>query len=85
MGGNISYKDSGVDIDKGNRFVDVIKPLVKTTFRKEVMGGLGGFGGLFHLDKAFRAKVPSASLLPYLGAALNGQGAADEPEEPEEP
>ncbi len=51
MGGNISYKDSGVDIDKGNRFVDVIKPLVKTTFRKEVMGGLGGFGGLFHLDK----------------------------------
>lgn len=50
MGGNISYKDSGVDIDKGNRFVDVIKPLVKTTFRKEVMGGLGGFGGLFHLD-----------------------------------
>ena len=35
MGGQISYKDSGVDIDKGNRFVDVIKPLVKTTFRKE--------------------------------------------------
>ena len=51
MGGQISYKDSGVDIDKGNRFVDVIKPLVKTTFRKEVMGGIGGFGGLFHLDK----------------------------------
>lgn len=51
MGGQISYKDSGVDIDKGNRFVDMIKPLIKTTFRKEVMGGLGGFGGLFHLDK----------------------------------
>ncbi|HNU85219.1 MAG: phosphoribosylformylglycinamidine cyclo-ligase [Pseudomonadota bacterium] len=51
MGGDISYKDSGVDIDKGNRFVDVIKPLVKTTFRKEVMGGIGAFGGLFHLDK----------------------------------
>jgi phosphoribosylformylglycinamidine cyclo-ligase len=46
----ISYKDAGVDIDKANLFVERIKPLIKSTSRKEVMGGLGGFGGLFHLD-----------------------------------
>ncbi|MCX5853706.1 MAG: phosphoribosylformylglycinamidine cyclo-ligase [Deltaproteobacteria bacterium] len=47
---NLSYKDAGVDIDKANLFVEKIKPLIKLTTRKEVMGGLGGFGGLFHLD-----------------------------------
>jgi phosphoribosylformylglycinamidine cyclo-ligase len=46
----ISYKDSGVDIDKANLFVDSIKPLIKSTYRKEVMSAIGGFGGLFHLD-----------------------------------
>ena len=45
-----SYKDAGVDIDNANRFVERIKPLVKSTYRKEVMSTLGGFGGLFHLD-----------------------------------
>ena len=47
---NISYRDSGVDIDKANAFVEHIKPLIKSTYRKEVMSGIGGFGGLFHLD-----------------------------------
>ncbi len=71
MEGKTSYKDSGVDIDKGNRFVDVIKPLVKTTFRKEVMGGLGGFGGLFHLDKVkYRDPVLVAST-DGVGTKLN--------------
>jgi phosphoribosylformylglycinamidine cyclo-ligase len=50
MGKKISYKDAGVDIDMANLFVEKIKPLIKSTTRKEVMGGLGGFGGLFHLD-----------------------------------
>jgi len=45
-----AYSHAGVDIDRGNTFVEKIKPLVKTTFRKEVMGGIGGFGGFFHLD-----------------------------------
>jgi phosphoribosylformylglycinamidine cyclo-ligase len=45
-----SYRDAGVDIDTANLFVEKIKPLIKSTSRKEVMGGLGGFGGLFHLD-----------------------------------
>jgi len=45
-----TYRQAGVDIDQANLFVDKIKPLVGATMRKEVMGRIGGFGGLFHLD-----------------------------------
>jgi len=47
-----TYKDAGVDIDTANAFVDRIKPLIKTTSRKEVLSGIGGFGGLFRFDAA---------------------------------
>jgi len=46
----ITYKDAGVDIELANSFIDRIKPLIKATSRREVMSGIGGFGGLFHLD-----------------------------------
>jgi phosphoribosylformylglycinamidine cyclo-ligase len=45
-----TYRDSGVDIDAGDEFVDRIKPLVRSTFRQEVLTDLGGFGGLFRLQ-----------------------------------
>jgi len=45
----LSYRDAGVDIDAGNRLVERIKPLVKSTSRPGMMAGLGGFGGLFEL------------------------------------
>ena len=45
-----SYRDAGVDIDRTNQFLEHIKPLLRSTFRKEVMNNMGGFGGLFHLD-----------------------------------
>jgi phosphoribosylformylglycinamidine cyclo-ligase len=44
-----TYRDAGVDIDAGNRLVERIKPLVKATERPGVLGGIGGFGGLFEL------------------------------------
>jgi phosphoribosylformylglycinamidine cyclo-ligase len=42
-----TYRDAGVDIQRGDEFVKRIGPLVRSTFRPEVMGELGGFGGLF--------------------------------------
>ena len=50
MAESISYKDAGVDIDKAETFVQAIRPLVKSTYRTGVLGEIGGFGGLFHLD-----------------------------------
>lgn len=46
----ITYKDAGVDIQAGNEAVEKIKPAVAATWRPGVLGGLGGFGGLFSLD-----------------------------------
>jgi len=46
----LSYVDAGVDIDAGNALVERIKPAVRSTNRKGVVTGLGGFGGLFQLD-----------------------------------
>lgn len=45
----LTYKDAGVDIDAGNALVEAIKPLAKSTARPGVLGGLGGFGGVFDL------------------------------------
>ncbi len=43
----LSYKKAGVDIDTADRFISRIKPLVRSTARAEVLGGIGGFSGLF--------------------------------------
>lgn len=45
----LTYRDSGVDIDAGNYSVKLIKDSVRATYRPEVLGDLGGFGGLFAL------------------------------------
>lgn len=45
----LTYKEAGVDIDAGSELVERIKPLVQRTRRPEVLGGLGGFGGMFAL------------------------------------
>ena len=57
MDKKLTYKDSGVDIDAGNYSVKLIKDSVKATYRPEVLGDLGGFGGLFALA-ANRYKEP---------------------------
>ena len=43
----LTYKESGVDVDGGNRFVRRIAPIVKKTFTDRVITGIGGFGALF--------------------------------------
>src|SRR5437763_10850881 len=46
-----SYKDAGVDITAGEEAVEAIKDKVRRTFRPEVIGDIGGFGGLFAFPK----------------------------------
>ena len=48
----LTYAQSGVDIDAGNRMVELIKPLVKATARPGADAEIGGFGGLFDLKRA---------------------------------
>ncbi len=50
---SLTYKDSGVDITKGNQLIEKIKPIAKSTLRPGVLAGLGGFGAMFEipLDK----------------------------------
>ena len=55
----LTYADSGVDIDAGNRLVDLIKPMVRATARAGADAEIGGFGGLFDL-KAAGFKDPGA-------------------------
>ena len=63
----LTYADSGVDIDAGNRLVDMIKPLVRATARAGTAAEIGGFGGLFDLKAAgFKD--------PVLVAATDGVG-----------
>ncbi|MGH1469652.1 MAG: phosphoribosylformylglycinamidine cyclo-ligase [Cellvibrionaceae bacterium] len=54
---SLSYKDAGVDIDAGNALVDNIKSVARRTHRPGVLGGLGGFGGLFELPEGYKKPV----------------------------
>jgi phosphoribosylformylglycinamidine cyclo-ligase len=63
----MTYRGAGVDIDAGNKFVDLIRPLVRKTFRTEVLTDIGGFGGLF----ALRAKLNKN---PILVSSTDGVG-----------
>jgi phosphoribosylformylglycinamidine cyclo-ligase len=59
----VTYRDAGVDIDAGDELVERIKPHVKRSMRREVMGGLGGFGALVEvpLDRYRRPVLVSGT------------------------
>jgi phosphoribosylformylglycinamidine cyclo-ligase len=65
--GGLSYAQAGVDIDAGNRMVELIKPLVRATARPGADAEIGGFGGLFDLK-------PLGFKDPVLVAANDGVG-----------
>jgi phosphoribosylformylglycinamidine cyclo-ligase len=66
-GRGLTYAQAGVDIDAGNRMVDLIKPLVRATARPGADAEIGGFGGLFDLKRCgFKD--------PVLVAATDGVG-----------
>src|SRR5437762_6954490 len=53
----LTYRDAGVDIDQGDALVERIKPHARRTMRREVLAGIGGFGGLFELPKGYEEPV----------------------------
>ena len=53
----MDYKQAGVDIEAGCSFVEQIKQDVQSTYRPEVLGGLGGFGGYFQLPSGYKEPV----------------------------
>lgn len=55
---NITYKDSGVDIDEGNKAVNLIKNKIKSTYDNNVIGDLGNFSGLYSLKEFTGMKEP---------------------------
>jgi phosphoribosylformylglycinamidine cyclo-ligase len=58
MSNKLTYKKAGVDIDEGERFVNLISRMVKKTFRSEVLTEIGPFSALFKLDiKKYKAPV----------------------------
>jgi len=66
-GPEISYAQAGVDIDAGERAVELMRSAVARTRRPEVVGGLGGFAGLFALE-------PGRWRRPLLAASTDGVG-----------
>jgi phosphoribosylformylglycinamidine cyclo-ligase len=73
----ISYKTSGVDIDKANDFVHQIKPLAKKTFTKSVLSGIGNFGAFFEpnfkkfTNPVFVSSVDGVGTKIKIASALN--------------
>ena len=67
MSAEFTYAASGVDIDAGERAVTLMRAAVERTNRPEVVGGLGGFAGLFALDTARYRR-------PLLASSTDGVG-----------
>jgi len=66
----VTYKKAGVDIDAADRFIGLIKPLVGSTRRAEVLGGIGGFSGLFRPRLAGMKKPVLVSSTDGVGTKL---------------
>jgi phosphoribosylformylglycinamidine cyclo-ligase len=63
----LTYKEAGVDIDAADTLVEFIRPMAKSTFRKEVRMDIGGFGGIVAIDNERFSE-------PYLVASTDGVG-----------
>jgi phosphoribosylformylglycinamidine cyclo-ligase len=72
-----SYREAGVDIAAGDRAVELMKAAVKRTDRPEVLGGLGGFAGLFALDLQRYPRPVLASSTDGVGTKIAIAQAAD--------
>jgi len=57
MSKQLSYREAGVDIEAGDALVEAIKPFIKRTLRPEVIGGIGGFGGLCSIPEKYKQPI----------------------------
>jgi phosphoribosylformylglycinamidine cyclo-ligase len=62
----LTYRDAGVDVDAGDEAVRRIAPIARSTFRPEVLGGIGGFAGFI--------RVPAGYTEPVLVSSTDGVG-----------
>ncbi len=66
----LTYKDAGVNIKEGNRLVKSIKPLTRSTFRREVIADIGSFGSLFKFNSSKYTKPVLVSSTDGVGTKL---------------
>ena len=72
-GSAVTYKDAGVDIDAGERLVQLIRPLAERTYDPRVVSDLGGFAGAYRVD--FSEKLLRRNYRdPHLVACTDGVG-----------
>ena len=67
-GPGLSYTDAGVSIDAGDRAVALMRAAIDRTYGPEVIGGIGGFAGLFDASKL------TAYRRPLLATSTDGVG-----------
>jgi phosphoribosylformylglycinamidine cyclo-ligase len=70
MNKTLTYKKAGVDIDEGEKFVRLLRPLVKKTFRREVITDIGSFNALFKLNLVRYKKPVLVSSTDGVGTKL---------------
>jgi phosphoribosylformylglycinamidine cyclo-ligase len=66
----LTYKTAGVDISKGNKLIDIIRPVVRSTFRRDVIKDIGPFSALFRLDTGKYRKPVLVSSTDGVGTKL---------------
>lgn len=64
----VTYASAGVDVEAGDRAVELMKDAVKATHHAHVVGGVGGFAGLYDLSEITRYRKP------YLATSTDGVG-----------
>ena len=64
----VTYASAGVDVEAGDRAVELMKGAIKATHNSSVVGGVGGFAGLYDVSELVKYRKP------YLATSTDGVG-----------